>query len=126
MPASETLRVLSWNTAVGGGDDGAVARATRDGTDGVEPHAVLAVGGAPDDRVGAQTRLAVPLNEAREVAVRRVYRPFQPNERGLLAGAGEKLDGTDPPFIEVNDALSTVTRRSRPRASMRARSPKRW
>jgi hypothetical protein len=64
--------------AVRAAHQGAVARVTRDGADGVVTQAELAVGGAAVELVGADALLPVPLDEAGEVALPRAHRAVQP------------------------------------------------
>src|SRR6185436_17466699 len=57
---------------------GAVERAARDGADGIETQAALALGRVAVELVGADARLPVPLDEAGEVALPRAHGAVQP------------------------------------------------
>src|SRR5215218_7893770 len=87
---------------------GAVARAARDGADGVETQAELTVGGVAVELVEADALLPVPLDEAGEVALPRAHRTVQPAGGGAQPGGGEELDRADPQTVEVDDAPPAV------------------
>src|SRR3954470_21879832 len=87
---------------------GAVARAARDGAEGVETKLELAAGGAAIELVGADALLPVPLDEAGEVALPRAHRAVQPVGGGAWRGGGEELDPEDPQTVEVDDAPPAV------------------
>src|SRR6185312_13050645 len=86
----------------------AVARAARDGADGLETEAELSLGGVAFELVGADALLSVPLDEAGEVTLPRAHGAVQPVGGGAQRGGGKKLDGTDPQTVEVDDAPLAV------------------
>src|SRR6185295_3830589 len=87
---------------------GAVARAARDGTEGVETKLELTVAGVAVELVGADALLPVPLDEAGEIALPRAHRTVQPVGGGDQRGGGEELDGADAQAVEVDDTPLAV------------------